>query len=209
MELQNGNFMALVAQQNRKNAKPRILKEYRTVKEYYPWRLLALPALFPGIGLIFLGKALERFLHRYVSGGVFFFVFALIFFAIGVMFMYPSKSDFESCKRYRETFERAEKKGRYFKGEIQGYKVKIGGVIPTGRSGSVPKVMLNYVLEVEFFEDGRNKIIETPEMKCHPNGVLKGTECRVYFYEGKYYVGKFELREKRTDGVTEIPERGM
>ena len=51
-------FFKLVEEQNKKNERPRMIKEYRSVKEYYPWRLLAIPAVFPAIGLVLFAKAL-------------------------------------------------------------------------------------------------------------------------------------------------------
>ena len=75
--------------------------------------------------------------------------------------------------------------------------------------GNAAIVGLNYVLEVEFLEDGRYKTIETKEMKYHPNAVLKGTRCNVFYYDGEYYVGNYELRTGMKDKVTEIPQKGM
>ncbi len=203
------NFMALVAEQNKKNERPRIVKEYRTVKEYYPWRTVAIPAVFPAIGFLIFTKAAADFSKGFKFGGIFYLVFALIFVAIGVLFAYPSMSDFTSCKRLRETVKTAQNKGARYQGEILGYQMKIGRVIPTGKDGSIPKVTLYYVLKVEFLEDGRYKTFETKEMKYHPNAVLKGKRCKVYSYEGEYYVGDFELRTGLTDKTAEIPQKGM
>lgn len=208
MEPQN-NFMALVTEQERKDARPRIKKEYRTIKEYYPWRTVAIPAVFPGIGFLIFMKSAADFSKGFKFGGIFYLILTLIFVAMGILFAYPSMSGFTSCKQLRNTVKAAQNKGVRYQGEILGYKLKIGRVIPTGQDGSIPKVTLNYVLEVEFLEDSRYKTIETPEMKYHPNAVLKGTHCKVYSYEREYYVGDFELRTGMTDKRTEIPQKGM
>ena len=209
MQTPNGNFMTLVGEQNKKNAKPRIIKEYRTIKEYYPWKTVAIPAVFPVIGFFLFIKSAADFSEAFKLGGVFWLIFALIFVGIGVMFAYPSKSDFSSCKRLRETIEIAQNRGKLYHGEILGYKMNVAGVIPTGKGGAAPEIVLNYVLEVEFLEDSRYKTIETKELKYHPNAVLKGTRCKVFFYEGEYYVGGFDLRTGTKDGTTEIPQKGM
>lgn len=202
-------FMALVAEQNKKNARPRIIKEYRTIKEYYPWKQLAIPAVFPAIGFLIFMKAAADFSKGFRFGGVFYLILTLIFVGMGVLFSYPSKSDFSSCKSLRETIATAKNKGRFYQGEILGYKMSIAGVIPGGRGDAAPKVILNYILEVEFLEDTRYKTIETKEMRLHPNAVLKGTRCKVYFYEGEYYVGDFELRTGMGDKAAQIPQKGM
>lgn len=207
MQAQNGNFFAAISTQEKKDAKPRIIKEYRTVKEYYPWMALALPAIFPAIGLGLLAKSLADFVGQNKFGGIFFMVFALLFLVIGVIFMYPSKSDFSSCKRLRETIATAQNKGALYQGEILGYRVNVGRVMPTKQGGI--QVTLLYVLEVGFFKDGSQIIIETPDMRYHPNAVLAGERCEVYFYDGKYYVGNFELRTKSTDKAAEIPQKDM
>lgn len=203
------NFMELVVEQNKKDERSRVIKEYKTIKEYYPWRTVAIPAVFPAIGFLIFTKAAADFSKGFKFGGIFYLILALIFVGIGILFAYPSMSDFTSCKRLRETVKIAQKKGARYQGEILGCKMKIGRVIPTGKDGSIPKVTLYYVLEVEFLEDSRYKTIETKEMKYHPNAVLKGKHCKVYFYEGEYYVGDFELRTGLTDGQAEIPQKGM
>lgn len=196
------NFMALVAEQNKKNESPRLIKEYRTVKEYYPWRTVAIPAVFPGIGLVIFAKSAAEFSKGFKFGGVFYLILALIFAGIGLLFAYPSKSDFASCKRLRETVKTAENRGKRYQGEILGYKMCVAG-------GTATTVGLNYVLEVEFLEDTKYKTIQTKEMKYHPNAVLKGTRCNVFYYDGEYYVGNFELRTGMKDATTEIPQKGM
>ena len=196
------NFMALVAEQNKKNERPRVIKEYRTVKEYYPWRTVAIPAVFPGIGLVIFAKSAAEFSKGFKFGGVFYLILALIFAGIGLLFAYPSKSDFASCKRLRETVKTAENRGKRYQGEILGYKMCVAG-------GTATTVGLNYVLEVEFLEDTKYKTIQTKEMKYHPNAVLKGTRCNVFYYDGEYYVGNFELRTGMKDATTEIPQKGM
>lgn len=206
--LSPSNFMALVSEQNQKNAKLRVIKEYRTVKEYYPWRTVVIPAFFPLIGFFLFVKSAADFSRAFKLGGVFYLILALIFVGIGIMFAYPSKSDFSSCKRLRETIKTAENCGERYQGEILGYKVNVANVVPAGR-GTTPEVVLNYVLEVEFLEDNRYKTIETKAVKYHPNAVLKGTRCNVFFYDGEYYVGNYELRTGRTDKTTEIPQTGM
>jgi len=196
------NFMALVAEQNKKNERPRVIKEYRTVKEYYPWRTVAIPAVFPGIGLVIFAKSAAEFSKGFKFGGVFYLILALIFAGIGLLFAYPSKSDFASCKRLRETVKTAENRGKRYQGEILGYKMCVAG-------GTATTVGLNYVLEVEFLEDTKYKTIQTKEMKYHPNAVLKGTRCNVFYYDGEYYVGNYELRTGMKDTATEIPQKGM
>ncbi len=208
MQPQNVNFMALITEQNKKNERPRIIKAYRTVKEYYPWRVLAIPAVFPVVGFFLFTKSAAEFSKDFRFGGVFYLIFALIFVGIGILFAYPSKSDFLSCKRLRENIEIAQNRGACYQGTILGYKMSIGSVIPSGRGG-VPEVTLNYVLEVEFLEDTKYKTIETLAMKYHPNAVLKGNRCKVYSYDGAYYIGDFELRESMSDKSAEIPQKGM
>lgn len=202
MQIPDGNFMRLVAEQNKKNERPRVIKEYRTVKEYYPWRTVAIPAVFPGIGLVIFAKSAAEFSKGFKFGGVFYLILALIFAGIGILFAYPSKSDFASCKRLRENAKTAENRGKRYQGEILGYKMCVAG-------GTATTVGLNYVLEVEFLEDTKYKTIQTKEMKYHPNAVLKGTRCNVFYYDGEYYVGNYELRTGLKDATTEIPQKGM
>lgn len=202
MQMQDRKFMELIAEQNKKNESPRVIKEYRTVKEYYPWQAVAIPALFPVIGFFLLVKSVADFSKGSMFTGGVYLILALIFAGFGIMFAYPSKSDFDSCKRLRETVKTAENRGKRYQGEILGYKMCIAG-------GNGAIVGLNYVLEVEFLEDGRYKTIETKEMKYHPNAVLKGTRCNVFYYDGEYYVGNYELRTGMKDKVTEIPQKGM
>ena len=208
MKTPNGDFMALIGERNKKDARPRIIKEYRTIKEYYPWRTVAIPSVFPLIGFFLFIKSAADFSSSFKLGGVFYLILALIFAGIGIMFAYPAKSDFTTCKRLKDTIKAAENRGKRYKGEILGYKTCVANVIPAGRSGA-PEVVLNYVLEVEFLEDSRYKTIETKEMKYHPNAVLKGTHCNVFFYEGEYYVGNYDLRTGMKDETTEIPQKGM
>ena len=47
MQSKERDFFALVAEQNKKNEKARVIKAYRTIKEYYPWNVLAIPSIFP------------------------------------------------------------------------------------------------------------------------------------------------------------------
>ena len=202
MQGPDGNFMKLIADQNQKNESPRVIKEYRTVKEYYPWRTVAIPAVFPVIGFFLLVKSVADFSRAFKFGGVFYLFFALIFAGIGLLFAYPSKSDFTSCKRLRENAKTAENRGKRYQGEILGYKMCVAG-------GTATTVGLNYVLEVEFLEDTKYKIIQTKEMKYHPNAVLKGTSCNVFYYDGEYYVGNYDLRTGMKDKAAEIPQKGM
>ncbi len=207
MQSQN-NFKMFVAGQNKKNERPRVIREYRTLKEYYPWRVLLIPSTFWVISFLLFIKAVADFSRQFSFGGVFYLILALVFAGIGIVFGYPSKSDFDSCKRLQETIKTAQNKGRYYKGEIRGYKMMIENVIP-GQWGAAPAVGLSYVLEVEFLEDTKYKTIETSAMKYNPNAVLKGTQCKVYFYDGKYYVGDYELRTGLSDETAGIPENGM
>ena len=114
MQAQMANFMKLVAETNEKNAKPRVIREYRTVKEYYPWKTVAIPAVFPLIGFFLFIKSAADFSKAFKFGGVFYLILALIFVGIGILFAYPSKSDFSSCKRLRETFKTAENRGKRY-----------------------------------------------------------------------------------------------
>lgn len=202
-------FFTLVEEQNKKNERPRIIKEYRPVKEYYPWRVLAIPAVFPVIGLFLFAKAATEFSKEVRFTGGFYLTLALIFVGIGVLFAYPSKSDFSSCKRMRGARKTAENRGKRYHGTIQGYKVNVAGVVPPAKSGGTPAINLTYVLEVEYLEDNRYKTIETAELKYHPNAVLKGERCDVCVYEGEYFVCKFDLRTGLTDGAAEIPQKGV
>lgn len=202
-------FFKLVEEQNKKNSRPRIIKEYRTIKEYYPWRTVAIPAVFPVIGFFLFVKSAADFSRAFKLGGVFYLILALIFAGIGIMFAYPSKSDFSSCKRLREARKTAENRGNRYHGTILGYKMNVAGVVPPAKGGGAPTICLTYVLEVEYLEDNRYKTIETAEMKYHPNAVLKGTKCDVCVYEGAYFVCNYELRTGGKDGVTEIPRIGV
>ncbi len=202
-------FFTLVEEQNKKNARPRMIKEYRPVKEYYPWRMLAIPAVFPTIGFCLIAKAVVDFSKEVRFTGGFYLFLALIFVGIGVLFAYPSKSDFSSCKRMRETRKTAENRGKRYHGTVLGYKTNVAGVVPPAKGGAAPEINLTYVLEVEFLEDNRYKTIETKEMKYHPNAVLRGKRCDVCVYEGEYFVCKFDLRTGLKDGAAEIPQKGM
>ncbi|MBQ8547346.1 MAG: hypothetical protein IJ427_02515 [Lachnospiraceae bacterium] len=202
-------FFTLVEEQNKKNERPRIIKEYRPVKEYYPWRVLAIPAVFPVIGLFLFAKAAAEFSKEVRFTGGFYLTLALIFVGIGVLFAYPSKSDFSSCKRMRGARKTAENRGKRYHGTIQGYKVNVAGVVPPAKSGGAPAINLTYVLEVEYLEDNRYKTVETAELKYHPNAVLKGERCDVCVYEGEYFVCKFDLRTGLKDGAAEIPQKGV
>ena len=57
MQAPDMNFMKRVGEQNKKNASPRVIREYRTVKEYYPWKSVAIPAIFPLIGFFVFVKS--------------------------------------------------------------------------------------------------------------------------------------------------------
>ena len=203
------NFMIFVGEQNKKNAKPRVIKNYRTVKEYYPWRVLAIPAVFPVIGFFLFAKAAADISKEIRFTGGFYMLLALIFVGIGVLFASAHKSDFASCKRVREARETAENRGTRYHGTILGYKVNVAGVLPPAKGNVAPTINLTYVLEVEFLEDTKYKTIETKEMRYHPNAVLKGTRCDVCFYEREYFVCNFELRTGLKDSETELPQKGM
>jgi hypothetical protein len=206
MEMQNEKFLEALMQQEKKDTKPRIIKEYRTVKEQYPWNVLVFPSVFPIIGFCVLAKSLSDFAAKNAFGGYSFLIIALIFFGMGIMFLYPTNSEFGFCKQLREEIKKAQNKGAIYKGEIKGYTFNVRKVIPT-ETGMQVKLM--YSLEVEFLKDDRYITMMTPEMWYHPNAVLAGNRCKVFFYEEKYYFGDFELREKSTDGTEEIPMKGM
>lgn len=207
--LSPSNFMALVAEQNKKNAKPRLIKEYRPIKEYYPWKTVVIPAIFPVIGFFLFVKSAADFYKGVGVTGAAYLVLALIFVGIGIMFAYPSKSDFASCKRLREARETAENRGKRYHGTVLGYKTNVAGVVTPAKRGGVPVINLTYVLEVEYLEDNRYKTLETMELKYHPNAVLKGTRCDVCVYEDEYFVCNFELRTGMRDGGTELPQKGI
>lgn len=202
-------FFMLVEEQNKKNERPRMIKEYRAVKEYYPWKLLAIPAIFPAVGFILFTKAAGDISKGIRFTGGFYLFLALIFVGIGVMFAYPSKSDFSSCKRLREIRKTAENRGRRYHGTVLGYKVNVAGVVPPAKGGGAPVINLTYVLEVEYLEDTKYKTMETAELKYHPNAVLRGTRCDVCVYEGEYFVCNFDLRTGLKDGTAGIPQKGM
>ena len=67
-------FFKLVEEQNKKNSRPRIIKEYRTIKEYYPWRTVAIPAVFPVIGFFLFVKSAAEFSRAFKLGGVFYLI---------------------------------------------------------------------------------------------------------------------------------------
>jgi len=207
--LSPSNFMALVGEQNKKNERPRIIKEYWTVKEYYPWHVLAVPAVFPVIGFFLLAKAVAEFSKEVRFTGGFYLTLALIFVGIGVLFAYAHKSEFSSCKRVRDSRETTENRGKRYHGTILGYRANVAGVIPPAKGVGAPAINLTYVLEVEYLEDTKYKTIEAAEMKYHPNAVLKGNRCDVCVYEGELYVCNFELRTGLKDGTAEIPQKGM
>lgn len=199
----------LVEEQNKKNAKPRVIKNYRPVKEYYPWRVVAIPAVFPVIGFLLFAKAAADITKKIRFAGGFYLLLGLIFVGIGVMFASAHVSEFSSCRRVREKRESAEKRGMCYQGTILGYKVNVGTVFPQLLGSEVPAISMTYVLEVEFWEDTKYKTIETNQMRYHPNAVLKGTRCDVCFYEGEYFVCNFDLRTGSKDGVAEIPQTCM
>ena len=202
-------FFTLVEEQNKKNARPRVIKEYRPVKEYYPWRVLAIPAVFPVIGLFLFAKAVAEFSKEVRFTGGFYLTLALIFVGIGVLFAYAHLSDFSSCKRVREARETAENRGKRYHGTVLGYKMNVAGVVPPAKGGGAPEIYLTYVLEVEFLEDTKYRTIETREMKYHPNAVLKGSRCDVCVYEGEYFACNFDLRTGAKDETAELPQRGI
>lgn len=202
------NFMALIAERERKDKRPRIKKEYKTIKECFPWRVAAFPMVFPGIGFLIFMKSAADFSKGFKFGGIFYLILTLIFVGMGLLFFfgYPCKNEVDSWKRLCETVKTARNRGACYQGEIIGYKMTIARWIGDGKHA--PEAVLNYVLEVEFLEDTKYKIIELPAFRYHPNAVLKGNRCKVYAYEGKYYLGDFDLRTKVTDGITEIPQKG-
>lgn len=208
MQAQN-NFMTLIAEQERIDARPSIKKEYKTEKEYYPWRVAVFPAVFPVIGFFVFMKSAADFSKDFKFGGIFYLILALIFVGIGVAFYfgYPCENEVGSWKRFCETVKTARKRGACYQGTIIGYKITIARWIGDGKHA--PKAVLNYVLEVELLEDTKYKTIEIWAFRYHPNAVLKGNRCKVYAYEGKYYLGEFDLRTKGTDEVTEIPMKGL
>ncbi len=208
MQPQN-NFMALIEEREQKDKSPRITKEYKMEKEYYPWRVAVFPAVFPVIGFLILIKSAADFLKGFKFGGVFYLLLALIFVGIGAFFYfgYPCENVVGSWKRYRMDVKNAKKSETSYLGEITGYKVTIARWMGDGKHD--PEPVLNYVLEVEFLEDTKYKTIEIQAFRYHPNAVLKGNRCKVYAYEGKYYLGDFELRIGKDDKMTEIPMKGL
>ena len=209
MQSKERDFFALVAEQNKRNEKARVIKAYRTIKEYYPWNVLAIPLIFPIIGFFVFMKAASDISKQIRFAGGFYLFLALLFVGIGVLFSYAHISDFASCKRCREERETAENRGKRYHGTILGYKVNVAGVIPGATAAETPKIRLNYILEVEYLEDTKYKTIETVPMRYHPNAVLMGSRCDVCIYEGERYVCNFELRTGLKDGTAEIPQKGM
>lgn len=208
MQPQN-NFMALIAEREQKDKRPRITKEYKMEKEYYPWRVAVFPAVFLVIGFFLFIKSVADFLKDFKFGGVFCLIFALVFVGMGGIFYfgYPCENEVGSWRRFRENVKHAQKSGTSYQGEITGYKVTIARWMGDGKHA--PEAVLNYVLEVEFLEDTKYKVVEIPAFRYHPNAVLKGNRCKVYAYEGKYYLGDFELRTGEDDKMTEIPMKGL
>ncbi len=209
MQSQNGNFFTLIAERERKDKRPRIMKAYKMEKEYYPWRVAVFPAVFPVIGFFIFMKSAADFSKDFKFGGIFYLILALIFVGMGAIFYfgYPCGNEIGSWKRFREKVKTARNRGARYQGEITGYKVTIARWVGDGKNA--PEAVLNYVLEVEFLEDTKYKTVEIPAFRYHPNAVLKGNRCKVYAYEGNYYVGDFELRTGMQDKTTEIPMKGL
>lgn len=209
MDPQNSNFMAIVTVQERMDARPRIKKQYKMVKESFPWRVAAFPLVFPGIGLLVFMKSAADFSKGFKFGGVFYLILTLIFVGMGALFFfgYPCENEVGSWKRFCKAVKTAKNRGACYQGEIVGFKITIAGWVGDGKSA--PKPVLNYVLEVEFLEDTRYKTIEISAFRYHPDAVLKGNRCNVYAYEGEYFLGDFELRENGNDETAKIPMRGL
>lgn len=209
MEPQNENFFALITAREQKDRRPRVIKTYKTTKEGFPWRVAAFPLVFPGIGFLIFMKSEADFSKGFKFGGIFYLILSLIFVGMGAMFFfgYPCGSDVSAWKRLCESVKLAKDKGARYQGEIVGYKITIARWVGDGKSA--PEPVLNYVLEVELLEDTRYKTIEVPAFKYHPDAVLKGNRCKVYAYEGEYYLGDFELRENGNDDTTKIPMKGL
>ena len=206
---QNGNFFALITAREQKDRKPRTMKAYKTTKECFPWRVAAIPAVFPGIGLLIFMKSAADFSRGFKFGGIFYLILTLIFVGMGLMFFfgYPCKNDVDSWKQSCAAVKKARDKGKRYQGEIIGYKITIARWIGDGKNA--PEPVLNYVLEVEFREETKYKTIEVSAFRYHPTAVLNGNRCKVYAYEEKYYLGDFELRTGRDDKTTEIPMKGL
>ena len=207
--LSDKNFMELFMAQEKKDRRPRVRKEYKLAGEYYPWHVVVFPAVFPTIGLFVFMKSAADFSKNFKFGGIFYLILGLIFVGAGAFFYfgYPCANETGTWKRFCELVKTAQNRGKPYKGEITGYKIL--PVKYMGGRSSMPEVTLNYVLEVKFLEDTAYKTIEIPGFRYHPNSVLKGKQCKVYVYEGKYYLGKFELRTGRKDETAEIPQKGM
>ena len=65
MQSKERDFFALVAEQNKRNEKARVIKAYRTIKEYYPWNVLAIPLIFPIIGFFVFMKDIACIIRFY------------------------------------------------------------------------------------------------------------------------------------------------
>ena len=197
MEMQNEKVLEALMQQEKKDTKPRIIKEYRTVKEQYPWNVLVFPSVFPIIGFCVLAKSLADFAAQNKFGGYSFLIIALIFFGMGIMFLYPTNSEFGFCKQLREEIKKAQNKGAIYKGEIKGYTFNVRKVIPT-------ETVLNVYTRQEYRKQGyakqlMNVLLEDAKANALSVIELKATEDGYHLYKtvgfedvvSKYYNMRF------------------
>lgn len=192
--------------ENEKRAKPRVVKAYRTYEECYPWQLgKSDMIIYLIIGILFIIFAVFGVMVEKIGMSIFFVAFAFFVWWIGVF----SGNSITKCIRLREEKKLAKANGKRCVGEIVGYKIKADMLQFRFKGQDCADFSFTYVLEVRFAEGNRNRIIKTPDMRYHPNSVLKSNRCSLYRWNGKYYFADFDLRKKRVDETAEIPFQGV
>lgn len=192
--------------ENEKRAKARVVKAYRTYEECYPWQLgKSDMIIYLIIGILFIIFAVFGVMVEKIGMSIFLVAFAFLVWWIGVF----SGNSITKCIRLREEKKLAKVNGKRCVGEIVGYKIKADMLQFRFKGQDCADFSFTYVLEVRFAEGNRNRVIKTPDMRYHPNSVLKSNRCNVYRWNGKYYFADFDLRKKRVDETAAIPFQGV
>lgn len=192
--------------ENEKRAKARRIKSYRGYEEYFPWQFINNEDIvFFVLFIVFFGMAVLGVMVRESKAAVGFFALSCLF----LFFWLVKGNSIKKCIHLRNEKKLAKTNGKRCVGEIVGYKIKTDMLQFRFKGQDCADFSFTYVLEVRFAEGNRNRIIKTPDMRYHPNSVLKSNRCNVYRWNGKYYCADFDLRKKRTDEATAIPFQGV
>lgn len=207
MQSEKGRLIGEALLRDKKNARPRLVKEYRTEEERVSWEMFLGAIVFLILGVSILVNTITGFGKAAWVWNVLPLLIAIIFIGLGFISAKALKENIEDCARFRNERKKAQECGTLYFGEIKGYKVTIEEMQGKGRSGVTYYV--SYILEVHLDTGRTKRVIQTPKMKYHPNSVLKSNRCAVYWYDKKYYFNDFEVRTKRTDETIEIPQKGV